>query len=111
MKLDNAQAWKFQWDTECGAKNDSAVGLDAYANLVRVTVINLCVWVSVTSLTATLLTYGYNVRLKANVLLTVFDLWISLNILRSKCLTTTKFEFQQAVGTPEDYLMTIGDYW
>ena len=44
------------------------------------------VYVSVTSLTVTPLTYGYKVRyeLKANVVLKVFDLWISLKILRSK---------------------------
>ena len=42
--------------------------------------------VSVPSLIATSLTYGYKVRYesKVNVVLKVFDSWISLKILRSK---------------------------
>ena len=72
--------------------------LNANTNLVRVTVLSLCVCVSVTLLTAMPLTYEHNVKLKANVLLMVFDLWISLKILRSKCLKMffahhNKFEF------------------
>ena len=46
----------------------------------------VCVCVSVPWLTATPLMYGYKVRykLKANVVLKVFDSWISLKVLRSK---------------------------
>ena len=52
----------------------------------RVTVLSLCVRASVTSLTATPLTYRDKVRyeLNANALLKVFDSWISLKILCSK---------------------------
>ena len=66
----------------------------------RVTVLSLCVHacmsVSVTSLTATLLTYRDKVRYEsnANALLKVFDSWISLKILCSKdtLLTPTNFD-------------------
>ena len=55
---------------------------------VRVTVLSLsvCVYVSVTSLTATPLMYRYKVRYesKANAALKVFDSWVSLKILFSK---------------------------
>ena len=52
----------------------------------RVTVLSLCLCVSVTSLTATPLTYRYKVRYesKANAVLKVFDSWILLKILCSK---------------------------
>ena len=57
-----------------------------HACAARVTVLSLCVCVSVTSLTATPLKYGYKERYesKASAVLKVFDSWISLNILRSK---------------------------
>ena len=57
---------------------------------VRVTVLSLsvcvCVYESVTSLTATLLTHRYKgtYESKANAVLKVFDSWISLKILCSK---------------------------
>ena len=69
----------------------------------RVTVLSLsvcvcvcaCVSESVTSLTATLLTHRYKVRyeLNANVLLKVFDSWIShfVQKLRRYLLTPTNF--------------------
>ncbi len=59
-----------------------------HACAARVTVFSLCVCVcvSVPSLTASSLMYGYKVRYesKENVVLKVFELWISLKILPSK---------------------------
>ena len=67
----------------------------------RVTVMYSCVCVSVTSLTATPLKYRYKVRYesKANVVLKVFDSWITLKKyfvrkLRRYLLTTTDFDGQ-----------------
>ena len=69
-----------------------------------------CVCVSVTSLTATPLTYGYKVRFesKANVVLKVFDSWISLKILCSKVTALFAHHnelwlFRRPVDTSEDF--------
>ena len=81
-------------------------------HVLRGLLYSVCVCVSVTSLTAMLLTYEYKERYelkaKSNVIWKVFDLWISLKILCSKVtafnlLTTTNFD-----GFDGQY---INDYW
>ena len=78
------------------------------------------VCVSVTSLTATPLTYRYMYKgryeSKVNVVLKIFDSWISLKILRSKVMAlfarhNKLLRFRQPVDTSGDTLMTTEDYW
>ena len=78
----------------------------------RVTVLSLSVSESVTSLTATPLTYRYKGRYesKANAVLKVFDSWISLKILCSKALFAHPQQTLTVSTASRRFLMTTGDY-
>ena len=90
-----------------------------YSEIVLVTISGtpfMCVCVSVTSLTATSLTYRYQVRYesKASVVMNVFDSWFYEKYFSRKlqlCLLTTTDFVSQPLDTSEDFLMIARDYW